>query len=497
MHLQRNLQAIIRAASANEGMDTIIVSVSNPKQAQFWKRRLEATRGQIANTQANIYIVHEDWPGGAGNGLGTLYAWQKANAQARAQGAPDLFEVLAQNHAIALYHTAGKGTRLAPLPGSEDNNKPAVKLPAPLKINDQEHPITILEAVIRQTALFAPIRRGRLSVFWGDQIFIPSLPLNKPHDFAVDIIGQILPPAIDSALWHSRNLSSYGLLAIDASSGSAQQIEKIDYATAQHLIRNNIIQTSGGIAVSLGSFGISAALLSLLIKEFHNELNTQSTKLDTDPHFWMPLTLDLHTYQAMMQKKGISPEASSAHWHRLQPIIQELPHRSPLGVLDVGNDTLWWDFGTIEKYYTNCLKLTGTDFESQALRQFFNLEKYYDPHTQSITIGAPPQSSKLYRSVIYHSQVNNAHISQSIVIESSIPPSHLEKNLIYQASLTTAPEPQEVIAGVRDIDNKPMLIHTTLLNNGQNDWSIRLPKNPFSYEELSQINDRRPQPHLP
>ena len=26
--------------------------------------------------------------------------------------------------AVAIYHTAGKGTRLAPLPGAENNNKP-------------------------------------------------------------------------------------------------------------------------------------------------------------------------------------------------------------------------------------------------------------------------------------------------------------------------------------------------------------------------------------
>lgn len=32
---------------------------------------------------------------------------------------------------VGLYHTAGKGTRLSPLPGAENNNKPAVQLPVP------------------------------------------------------------------------------------------------------------------------------------------------------------------------------------------------------------------------------------------------------------------------------------------------------------------------------------------------------------------------------
>ena len=30
-----------------------------------------------------MVAVHEDWPGGAGNGLGTLYAFQKAVAKVR------------------------------------------------------------------------------------------------------------------------------------------------------------------------------------------------------------------------------------------------------------------------------------------------------------------------------------------------------------------------------------------------------------------------------
>ena len=35
-------------------------------------------------------------------------------------------------------------------------------------------PITVLECVMRQTSSYAPARPGRCSVFWGDQIFVPS-----------------------------------------------------------------------------------------------------------------------------------------------------------------------------------------------------------------------------------------------------------------------------------------------------------------------------------
>ena len=59
---------------------------------------------------------------------------------------------------VGLYHTAGKGTRMAPLPGAENNNKPGVKLPACAVVNGAPTPITILESVIKQTGCYAKVR---------------------------------------------------------------------------------------------------------------------------------------------------------------------------------------------------------------------------------------------------------------------------------------------------------------------------------------------------
>jgi hypothetical protein len=75
-----------------------------------------------------VLAVSEDWGGsGAGNGLGTLYAYQKAAALAQTKYQVDLDQALAAKEiSVALYHTAGKGTRMAPLPASENNNKPGV-----------------------------------------------------------------------------------------------------------------------------------------------------------------------------------------------------------------------------------------------------------------------------------------------------------------------------------------------------------------------------------
>ena len=75
-----------------------------------------------------VLAVSEDWDkGGAGNGLGTLYAYEKACRVAQEKFGVDLKSKLDNKEvSAALFHTAGKGTRLAPLPASENNNKPGV-----------------------------------------------------------------------------------------------------------------------------------------------------------------------------------------------------------------------------------------------------------------------------------------------------------------------------------------------------------------------------------
>ncbi len=125
--------------------------------------------------------------------LGTLYAYKNAVALGIEKFSIDIDAQLQQNKlSVGLYHTAGKGTRLAPLPGAENNNKPGVKLPATLLLtNNQEtsrQPITILEAVIKQTGCYAKSRVGRLSVFWGDQVFIPSAPVEYTVTHHIDIL---------------------------------------------------------------------------------------------------------------------------------------------------------------------------------------------------------------------------------------------------------------------------------------------------------------------
>ena len=121
-------EAAVDAMAELKFYDVTIVCTTDDRQASFWMHKLNFPSS--GDQFPMVIAVSEDWndPGGAGNGLGTLYAWQKACAYAKAhKGGVDLNALLGDGKiSAALYHTAGKGTRMAPLPASENNNKPGV-----------------------------------------------------------------------------------------------------------------------------------------------------------------------------------------------------------------------------------------------------------------------------------------------------------------------------------------------------------------------------------
>ncbi len=59
------------------GFDVIIVCTSSESQARYWQSHLDRTRGKLLLSLAVVLVVYEDWEGGAGNALGSLYAFEK------------------------------------------------------------------------------------------------------------------------------------------------------------------------------------------------------------------------------------------------------------------------------------------------------------------------------------------------------------------------------------------------------------------------------------
>ena len=351
---------------SGNGYDFVIVVTSTPNQADYWQKRLDQTKNMIGHRNSQVISVYEDWDGGAGNGLGTLYAFTKANKKLKDTSGKDLNQYLQDGKSIAMFHTAGKGTRLAPLPGSEVNNKPGVKLPGIVKIGGRDTTISILEAVIKQTGPYATSRGGRLSVFWGDQVFIPGKSFNYEADSHVDILAK-LGQWPDKAEWEEKKLSNYGLVAV-AKEGAAL-VEKVSFDQAKSYLQH--LGSLEQVGTSLGSFSVSKNMLDVLLDEFKTELESKKGKLDTDPDFWMPLTLPKKAYTEIMASKNVAANVAQSQWERMNAMAKKLKPAPLFKAVDVGENPYWWDYGQISGYYTNNMKILGEDREAKAMREFF------------------------------------------------------------------------------------------------------------------------------
>jgi hypothetical protein len=256
---------------------------------------------------------------------------------------------------IALYHTAGKGTRLAPLPGAENNNKPGVKLPCTIRIGGKLVPMTILEAVLKQTSCYAKSRLGRLSVFWGDQVFIPTVPVKYTPKHHVDILCS-LGPMLTEQEWGEKGMDKYGLIA-KSENGDGAQVDKVDYQTAMKLLSG--LGKITAVGVSLGSFSLSHQMLFALLDEFSSELEAKHGKMDSDPHLWMPMTLERDDYIRLMIQKGVKESFAGVHYDRMTNfvnrfnVIESNKSLKLFGPVDVGQNVYWWDYGLLKLYQRN------------------------------------------------------------------------------------------------------------------------------------------------
>lgn len=494
--LSKNLDQMLKSGERGSGMDVVIVVTSTKQQENSWQKRLEDGAGSVTSEGALLLAVTEDWPGGAGNGLGTLYAFQQAVKKAMTLHGVDLYERLRKGAACALYHTAGKGTRLAPLAASAFNDKSRVCLPGPLKIDNNQELITILEAVIKQTAIYAKGRKGRLSVFWGDQVFIPSKTPPRQSTHHADILVKRMPLP-EEREWKRKKMSSYGLSAIESAGQSAQLLDKMDYASVQQLILANRIDVSGGVGVSLGSFSLSIELLEALLQEFHHELSQKRGKFDSDPHFWMPLTLDEKTYCELMLSKGTSLSDAEIHFLRMQNFHQKfhlLHSGQPLfGAVDVGEDSLWWDYGSVEGYHKNSLKAIAQDQEGELMRRFYDLEPRQRNNTlgdvdiddDSIVIGCRIHTGKVRNSVLIGVEAESLDAQNGVVVASTGKRLVCHDGLFYHVLEENECNPG--VGGVRAdsfLTSGQIVMQTEIGRDGKEDWEKRINGNSLSYDEL-------------
>jgi hypothetical protein len=486
--------------------DVTIVCTTDDHQADYWMKRLAEGICKSDDTSSPfpmVLAVSEDWSkGGAGNGLGTLYAYEKACRVAKEKFDINLNELLAADKvSAALYHTAGKGTRLAPLPASENNNKPGVKLPVCHELSDGSFaPITVLEAVVKQTGVYASSRMGRLSVFWGDQIFIPSAAFEYTSTHHADIMCTLLGGTAPTAEeWAAKGLDKYGVIAV--SSGpekNAAQVEKVDHPTATKMLK--VLGDIGQVGPSLGSFSVSAALLQALCDEYRTELTAKVGKFDTDPHFWMPLTLPSEDYVALMGQKGVDAETSVKHHERMSKMKEsfDLGKLGLFGAVDVGNDACWWDYGLLKLYSQNNLKFLDTDKNSDLLREFFGVTSKQNNSTIgdgvkvdeiSLISSSKIKSGSISNSVLAGVEAVDVTIDGAIVVNCTAkkivaPKNCILYNLIDDSEEGIIANEGDVIVSVTDESGKMMDLRSKHSICGGQAWKEKVEGNDMTFEEV-------------
>lgn len=473
------------AIERDEGFDVIVV-VSSNGNSRYWEWRLSATREGILSKKTKIICTEEDWDGGAGQLLGTIYALEKANEII------NLKRLLKNGGTVAIYHTAGYGKRMAPLCGTEGNNKPAVKLPKPIKFEGGETLLNMLEAVLLSTQAYAKSREGRVCVFWGDQIIIPSRTVRRETRLPVEIFGIKERISLSPREWR-KNWQTYGILIPKKGKGILQR-EKLTWEEIKKLQeKGHLIPNQKGkveIAKSMGCFSVNLPFLLTLLKEFSKELELKKRKLDTDEHLWMPLSSTKGEYVA----KG----ESLIYWQRIKKFKKKFQDREKIKVLlgekNLGKDTLWWDYGNLAFYQKNLLVLLEDSGAGKAAREFYDLEKYLIKKEKtknlkiknSILINAEIEKGEIKDSIIINSKIKRASLERGIVINSQVKGVKSRNILIYNLNdeKRVKAYPNEVITDIVVSEGTKIRMRTSLLRDSKKDWKIRLPQNPFSYSEI-------------
>lgn len=350
--------------------------------------------------------------------------------------------------------------------------------------------MTILDAVIKQTAPFAQSRKGRLSVFWGDQVFIPSNLCSYKPMHHIDILVKLEAGVPTLEEWQEEEWGNYGLVGTKID-GDAQVLEKPSFEMLQQLIATKKFLKSGGMGKSLGSFSLSAPLTFALFELFREDLQHKRVHFDSDHLFWMAMTLEESCFKTALEQKEYSSSFLDTHYDRMQDFKQNFHAKNPelafFGAVDIGQESYWWDYGTVSNYFKNNLKLTSHSPEGEAMRAFFCLK--LDPRTHSIVLHSNIPSGAYNNCVIVGSTCDSLEGKNCLLIHSSLGKVQGQEGLLYNVSEREKIHlaPGSIRADVF-IEERHVKLHTTTARSGRTDWTLRLPSNTLTYEEVYRLN---------
>lgn len=314
------------------------------------------------------------------------------------------------------------------------------------------------------------------------------------------LLGETAPTAEE---WAQKGLEKYGVIAVSTGDEkNAAQVEKVDHATATKMLK--VLGDIGQVGPSLGSFSVSAALLQALCDEYKPELTTKTGKFDTDPHFWMPLTLPMEDYVALMSQKGVDGETSKNHHERMAKMKAnfDMGTLGLFGAVDVGTDACWWDYGLLKLYSQNNLKFLDTDKSSDLLREFFgvtskqmnsSLGEGVAVDESSMISSCRIKSGSISNSVIASVEALDVNIDGAIVVNCTArkivaPKNCILYNIIDDSEEGIVASEGDVIVSVTDEDGNMMELRSKHTICGGQAWKEKVEGNIMSFEEVMNKN---------
>lgn len=511
----KNAKAMIEAPAKGIGPDIVIIVSSSEEQSDFWQGRLTGEdglhgSGDILKTDAIVLSVTEsNWKGGAGNGLGTLNGFLQAARKAcetgvlecgdtSIKGLTDALTGFCRDRSVFMYHTAGKGTRTAPLPGAECNSKPLIKLPRMISCGSKSVPMTMLEAAIVSTSIYAPSRQGRLGVFWGDQVIINEGDVGFKGKHHIESFGQMVELEED--------IKSYGIL-IPGRNNDCKVREKLSMDEVQAILPAG----EDRVLRNVGSFTISLQFLNALIgtDEDIEFLEREEGESNVDPDWWQPLTSGREEYAELMRAKGVSYEEALKHWDVMDAFWKEFSSGEgytenglsrELGFVDVGKNAIWWDYGQNSYYLKNMLILAGDTGESVVARAFFGIPEdgWQDADsdtgnaevTHSVIQCSTIGKGKLENCVVIGSAIGEITAKNAVIIGSVLLQLFASDALCYnvvekEASLSGG----DVLANVFHPEKGRISMRTNISRDGRDDWNAnaKVCSNSFTYKEIHDL----------
>ena len=382
--------------------DYVVVVIGEEREVR--KLELSPPSKAVLRNSTFVPVSESAWNGAAGNGLGTLFAIQNANAVIREKIGTDLVEEVKCGKSVLIVHTAGKGTRN--LLTRTCNNKALIEVP--------KH--TLLEGVIKQFQDFAiPYR---IIVTWGDQLLLFVDRAEELRKCAQKTHVMLFGLRTTLTEEVARN---YGIQIVRCRGEAGCELLDFD-DTRNYEIAKSKLQKHVGceVMVNMGMFALSGVVAERMLEAFNDNLKLREGKFNSD-ELW---------------QLWISDEPTSWLRERAELIKREVA--GPLALIKsfpLRDKTVWQDFGTNECYYENMMRILDPDDIGQRMRAFLGVDLSSERNgcdiRDSVHEAVGFENGLVKSSVLLNSTAKHAQLEHACVINSKLNRIHGERCVIY------------------------------------------------------------------